>query len=66
MISTKYDLVANICHDSSLTSGISILSSDNQLNTKSSANTNVLQNGVYRIHVQNKVIFLFILLIFLI
>ena len=65
MLSTKYDLVANICHDSSLTNGISMLSSDNQLNTKTPTNTNVLQNGVYRIHVQNKVICLFVCLFLL-
>jgi hypothetical protein len=65
-ISTKYDLVANICHDSIVSQGVSIVS-EAKTKTKGSSSgsgsgrgesndsTNVLQNGIYRIHVQNKV-----------
>lgn len=57
MISTKYDLVANICHDSIISQGVTIVSEPKPNAHKSSysADTNVLQNGIYRIHVQNKV-----------
>lgn len=56
MISTKYDLVANICHDSIISQGVTIVSEAKANAPKSSysADTNVLQNGIYRIHVQNK------------
>ena len=61
-ISTKYDLVANICHDSIISQGVSIVTDPKAKTSKGSGSsggsndpTNVLQNGIYRIHVQNKV-----------
>nr|CCA15538.1 U4/U6.U5 trisnRNPassociated protein putative [Albugo laibachii Nc14] len=43
LTSTKYNLVANICHDSPLTKG-----------KTTNLNTNPLTEGSYRVHVQNK------------
>jgi hypothetical protein len=56
LVSSKYDLVANICHDSLISQGVNIIT-EGKANAPraSAAETNVLQNGIYRIHVQNKV-----------
>jgi hypothetical protein len=63
LLSSKYDLVANICHDSLLSQGVNIVTEAKANNglrasassSSSTAETSVLQNGIYRIHVQNKV-----------
>eukprot|EP00602_Paraphysomonas_sp_CaronLab_P000725 CAMPEP_0185027716 /NCGR_PEP_ID=MMETSP1103-20130426/12934_1 /TAXON_ID=36769 /ORGANISM="Paraphysomonas bandaiensis, Strain Caron Lab Isolate" /LENGTH=339 /DNA_ID=CAMNT_0027561823 /DNA_START=877 /DNA_END=1896 /DNA_ORIENTATION=- len=70
LLSTKYDLVANICHDSAVSQGVTIVSDsklpvrNNNASGGSSAGTsssrsltgglNVLEAGSYRAHVQNK------------
>jgi hypothetical protein len=64
-MSTKYDLVSNICHDSPVTQGSSIVAINmnegkppprNAGEKKNNAEFNVLQAGTYRIHTHNKVI----------
>jgi U4/U6.U5 tri-snRNP-associated protein 2 len=60
IISSKYDLIANICHDSfPVTQNVSIGSSSiiNQQNLERANNVGVsdpIAHGIYRIHVQNK------------
>jgi len=56
MVSSKYDLIANICHDSFVRVGESVTLTSNSASTGASAGTkSVLDNGCYRIHLQNKV-----------
>lgn len=48
-MSSKYDLVANICHDSFVRVGESVTLTSN---SAASGSKNVLDNGCYRIHLQ--------------
>lgn len=61
-VSTKYDLVSNICHDSPITQSTSIAAQNVKEmkvalprgSEKRSSEINVLQCGTYRVHIQNK------------
>ena len=52
-ISTKYDLIANICHDTAPTQGVTVVK-DSKSRSKSVVTENVLEAGSYRIHLLHK------------
>ena len=52
-ISTKYDLIANICHDTAPSQGVTVVK-DSKRKAKSIVTENVLDGGCYRVHTLNK------------
>ncbi|CAE7363473.1 Usp39, partial [Symbiodinium microadriaticum] len=69
LLSSKYDLMANICHDSAVSQGMTIVTDSKKPKSKAqlqqtsghaagksavNGGLNVLEGGSYRVHIQNK------------
>jgi U4/U6.U5 tri-snRNP-associated protein 2 len=52
-ISTKYDLIANVCHDTAPSQGVTVVK-DSRTKPKNSVTEDVLEGGSYRVHTLNK------------
>jgi U4/U6.U5 tri-snRNP-associated protein 2 len=52
-ISTKYDLIANVCHDTAPSQGVTVVK-DSKTKAKNVRTESVLDGGSYRVHTLNK------------
>lgn len=52
-ISTKYDLIANVCHDTAPSQGVTVVK-DSKTKAKNASSESVLEGGSYRVHTLNK------------